>query len=125
LFFYSWGAPKFVFVVVGSVIIDFYIINAMHKSQIKKSKLLLLTLSVSINLGLLIYFKYANFFVENLNGLLSSFGANNMKWTSVALPIGISFYTFQTLTYSIDVFRKVHKPLKNPQQYLVYIMMFP
>jgi alginate O-acetyltransferase complex protein AlgI len=76
-------------------------------------------------LGLLIYFKYANCFVENLNGLLSSFGANNMKWTSVALPIGISFYTFQTLTYSIDVFRKVHKPLKNPQQYLVYIMMFP
>ncbi len=125
LFFYSWGAPKFVFVVVGSVIIDFYIINAMHKSQIKRSKLLLLTLSISINLGLLIYFKYANFFVENLNGLLSSFGANNMKWTSVALPIGISFYTFQTLTYSIDVFRKVHKPLKNPQQYLVYIMMFP
>jgi len=125
LLFYSWGAPKFIFVVVGSVIIDFYIINAMYKSRIKKNKLLLLTLSISINLGLLIYFKYANFFVENLNVLLSSFGSNNIRWTAVALPIGISFYTFQTLTYSIDVFRQVHKPLKNPQQYLVYIMMFP
>ena len=125
LFFYSWGAPKFVFVVVSSVILDFYIVNAMYKSQIKRHQLFLLTISISINLGLLIYFKYANFFVENLNALLNSFGGNNIRWTSVALPIGISFYTFQSLTYSIDVFRKVHKPLKNPQQYLVYIMMFP
>lgn len=52
-------------------------------------------------------------------------GFENLQWTQVALPIGISFYTFQTLTYSIDVFRGVHKPLKNPFQYLVYIMLFP
>ncbi|SVD83684.1 uncharacterized protein METZ01_LOCUS436538, partial [marine metagenome] len=97
----------------------------MYKAQIKRQQLFLLTISISINLGLLIYFKYANFFVDNLNALLNSFGGDNIRWTSVALPIGISFYTFQSLTYSIDVFRKVHKPLKNPQQYLVYIMMFP
>lgn len=52
-------------------------------------------------------------------------GFENLQWTQVALPIGISFYTFQTLTYSIDVFRGIHKPLKNPFQYLVYIMLFP
>ncbi len=65
-----------------------------------------------INLGLFIYFKYANFFVENVNILLNSFDFREVQWISIVLPIGISFYTFQTLTYSIDVYRKVH-PLLN------------
>jgi alginate O-acetyltransferase complex protein AlgI len=125
LFFYAWGAPQFVFVVVGSVIIDFYIIDTMFKSKVKRTRLWLLTISISINLGLLLYFKYANFFVENMNGVFSSIGIEEVSWTSVLLPIGISFYTFQTLTYSIDVFRGTHKPLKTPLQYLVYIMLFP
>lgn len=125
LFFYAWGAPKFVFLVVGSVIVDFYLIDSMYKSKVKRTRLWLLTISISINLGLLLYFKYANFFIENVNGVLSSFGQENVSWTSVVLPIGISFYTFQTLTYSIDVFRGTHKPLKTPLQYLVYIMLFP
>ncbi len=92
--------------------------NALHRKY-------LLALSISINVGLLLYFKYANFFVENVDYMLQSMGFENLQWTQVALPIGISFYTFQTLTYSIDVFRGVHKPLKNPFQYLVYIMLFP
>lgn len=125
LFFYAWGAPKFVFVVVGSVIVDFYLIDNMYKSKVKKTRLILLTVSISINLGLLLYFKYANFFVENVNNVLSSIGVDGVSWTTVILPIGISFYTFQTLTYSIDVYRGTHKPLKTPLQYLVYIMLFP
>ena len=99
LIFYAWGAPKFVFVVVGSVLIDFYLIDFMYKSKVKRTKLILLISSISINLGLLLYFKYANFFVENVNIILSSVGVNEVAWTSVILPIGISFYTFQTLTY--------------------------
>lgn len=125
LFFYAWGAPKFVFVVVGSVIVDFYLIDFMYKSVVKKTRLVLLTISISINLGLLLYFKYANFFIENVNAIFTGIGINSVEWTSVLLPIGISFYTFQTLTYSIDVYRGTHKPLKNPFQYLVYIMLFP
>lgn len=125
LFFYAWGAPRFVFVVVGSVIIDFYIINLMYSTNELKKKKWLLTISLGINIGLLLYFKYANFFVENLNNGLSYAGFENVSWTAVALPIGVSFYTFQTLTYSIDVYRGVHKPLKNVMQYLVYIMLFP
>lgn len=125
LFFYAWGAPIFVFVVVGSVIIDFYIINQMYQSDNKRVRLWFLTVSISINLGLLLYFKYANFFVENLNSVLSTLGFSSVGWTEVLLPIGISFYTFQTLTYSIDVYRGTHKPLKNPFQYLVYILLFP
>lgn len=125
LFFYAWGAPKFIFVVVGSVIIDYYLINSMYKSKIKRTRLLLLTTSISINLGLLLYFKYANFFIDNVNVILSSFGYENVSWSNIVLPIGISFYTFQTLTYSIDVYRNTHKPLETPLQYLVYIMLFP
>jgi alginate O-acetyltransferase complex protein AlgI len=125
LLFYSWGAPMFVFVVVGSVIVDYYIIEAMHKSTNQRYRKTLLVVSVSINVGLLLYFKYANFFVENVDVLLNSLGYENVRWTQVALPVGISFYTFQTLTYAIDVYRGVHKPLRNPFQYLVYILLFP
>lgn len=125
ILFYAWGAPVFVFVVVGSVILDYYIIDSMYRSNNRRKRNYLLTLSISINVGLLLYFKYANFFVENLDYVLISMGFENIQWTQVALPIGISFYTFQTLTYSIDVYRGVHKPLKNPFQYLVYIMLFP
>ena len=125
IFFYAWGAPVFVFVVIGSVILDYYIIYSMYHSSKPLNRRYLLALSISINIGLLLYFKYANFFVENLDFMLHSMGFENLQWTQVALPIGISFYTFQTLTYSIDVYRGVHKPLKNPVQYLVYIMLFP
>lgn len=125
LIFYAWGAPKFVFVVVGSVIVDFYIIKYMHRSQSRSRRVGLLTLSISINLGLLLYFKYANFFIANVNQLLNNLGVQSIAWTNVILPIGISFYTFQTLTYSIDIYRNTHKPLKNPFQYLVYILLFP
>lgn len=86
---------------------------------------LLLTLSVSINLGLLFYFKYSNFFVENVNSFLGIFGSKNIQWTKLVLPIGISFYTFETITYVVDVYRRIHKPLKNFWDYQLYIILFP
>lgn len=125
IFFYSWGAPIFVFVILGSTIIDFYIVKKLHQSKIVKQRKLLLFTSIFINLGLLAYFKYANFFVDNLNAILESAGVTEVGWTAVVLPIGISFYTFQTLTYSIDVYRKIHAPLNKATDYLVYIMSFP
>lgn len=125
IFFYSWGAPKFVFVILGSTFIDFYIVRALYRSTKKQRKKQYLALSIFINLGLLAYFKYANFFVENVNGVLQKLGVESLEWTSVALPIGISFYTFQTLTYSIDIYRGVHKPLRKVSDYLLYIMSFP
>lgn len=125
IFFYSWGAPKFVFVILGTTIVDFYIVKKMFESEVQKHRKWLLIVSIIINLGLLAYFKYANFFVENLNEVLGSFGFTQLSWTSVALPIGISFYTFQTLTYSVDVYRKIHAPLQKATDYLLYIMSFP
>jgi alginate O-acetyltransferase complex protein AlgI len=125
ILFYSWGAPKFVFVILASTIIDFFIVKWLHLSENTVRKKMLLTLSIVINLGLLIYFKYANFFVDNLNASLGLLGFTKLGWTAVVLPIGISFYTFQTLTYSIDVYNKVHAPLKKVSDYLLYIMSFP
>jgi alginate O-acetyltransferase complex protein AlgI len=125
ILFYSWGAPKFIFVILASTILDFYIVKRLYLSQREDQRKWLLTLSIFINLGLLVYFKYANFFVDNLSSSLKLLGFTQVGWTSVALPIGISFYTFQTLTYSIDVYRKVHAPLKKVTDYLLYIMSFP
>jgi len=125
IFFYSWGAPKFVFLLLASTFIDFYLVRFMHQTQEQRRKKILLGLSITLNLGLLAFFKYSNFFIENVNDLLSVMGSTEIQWTKIALPIGISFYTFQTLTYSVDVYRKVHKPLDYVSDYMLYIMMFP
>lgn len=125
LFFYAWGAPLFLFVVSGTIIVDFFIVNKIHTSDNEKIRKRLLALSVFIKVGLLAYFKYANFFVDNVDTLLISLGFNSIHWTQVALPIGISFFTFQALTYSVDVYRKVHSPLKSMGDYLLYILLFP
>lgn len=125
IFFYSWGAPKFVFVILISTFIDFHIVKQLYQSTDKRHRKLFLATSIFINLGLLAYFKYANFFVENLNASLSLLGVKELGWTEVLLPIGISFYTFQTLTYSVDVYRKIHAPLDRVTDYLLYIMSFP
>jgi len=126
IFFYAWGAPDFVFVVLGSMIVNFYVVQTMQSSGRLPLKRLLLGLSVAINLGLLLYFKYANFFIENINALISSLGlGSDIPWAAVALPVGISFFTFQSLTYSVDVYRKVHVPLQKLTDYILYILMFP
>lgn len=123
--FYAWGAPQFLFVVLISAAVDFYLVRWMHAQQILKRKRALLFLSIFMNVGLLAYFKYANFFVENVNSAFASLGMSEIAWTEIALPVGISFYTFQTLTYSIDIYRGTDKPLARLDNYLVYILSFP
>ncbi|WP_273446741.1 MBOAT family O-acyltransferase [Neolewinella agarilytica] len=123
--FYAWGAPVFVFVLVASTIIDFYLVRSLHLASAPQKRKSWLLLSLGMNLGLLAYFKYANFFVDNVNAALTAAGIDAIAWTSVALPIGISFYTFQTLTYSIDVYRREMEPLERVSDYLVYILSFP
>ncbi len=123
--FYYWGAPLFIYILVGATIVDFFLINGIYQSKTPTRKKLFLITSLSLNLGLLAYFKYANFFVENFNSALNSIGVSEVSWTNIALPIGISFYTFETLTYAIDVYRGVHAPLKRIHHYLLYIVCFP
>lgn len=123
--FYAWGAPWFIFILLASTFLDFYLVRWMYQSTKAKHKKSLLILSITLNVGLLAYFKYANFFVDNVNTIIQSLGMQPMGWTEVLLPIGISFYTFQTLTYSIDVYRGIHQPLRKVWDYMLYIIMFP
>ncbi len=122
--FYQWGAPTFVYLLLLITFIDFFIVQKMDQSIGKQRKQLLI-LSLLLNIGLLSYFKYANFFIENTNAILTAAGVENIAWTHVVLPIGISFFAFETLTYAIDVYRKVHKPLKSVLDYYTYILLFP
>ncbi len=126
VFFYAWGAPKFVFVIIGTTILDFFFVKMLDMNKKKATRIFFLLLSVSMNVGLLFYFKYCNFFIDNVNDLLHAMGSKGtITWTKLVLPIGISFYTFETLTYVIDVYRGVHKPLKNFWDYQLYIILFP
>jgi alginate O-acetyltransferase complex protein AlgI len=124
IFFYSWGAPDFIFIVLGSIIADFYLVKYIHKAD-KPAKIWLAGISVIMNVGLLAYFKYANFFINNVNHVLGHFGVSQVHWLAIALPIGISFFTFQKITYAVDVYRNVHAPLKRIGDYAMYILMFP
>jgi alginate O-acetyltransferase complex protein AlgI len=125
IFFYIWGAPLFIFVILASIIIDYYLSHLIYNSVGKKKKSILI-FSVCLNVSILLYFKYANFFVGNINELLTSIGStSHIKWTHIALPIGISFFTFHELSYIIDVYRGVNKPMKRIADYAVYILLFP
>ena len=125
ILFYAWGAPNFLYVVLGTSLLDFYLVKALYTTTNQRKKKIWLCISVSLNLGLLAYFKYANFFIENVNTALASVGIDQLAWTQVALPIGISFFTFQTLTYAIEVYRNEHPPFDRPTHYLLYKLIFP
>ncbi len=125
VFFYSWGAPKFIFVILLTTFLDFHLVKWMCKTTNVSIRKWILFFSVSMNLGLLFYFKYSNFFIENINSVLQVLGIKNIEWVKLILPIGISFYTFETITYVVDVYRRIHKPLLNFWDYLLYIILFP
>lgn len=125
IFFYAWGAPKFIFVILGTTTLDFYLVKLMYYAEDAKKRKLFLILSLCLNVGLLFYFKYCNFFIENINTALGAFGSSEITWTRIILPIGISFYTFESITYVVDCYRRIHKPLDNFWQYQLYIILFP
>ena len=123
--FYAWGAPDFILILLASTVANFYLVKAMHRAQRTAMKKLWCTLAILLSLGLLAYFKYANFFVDNANALLAALGLGAMGWTKVLLPIGISFFTFQSITYVIDTYRGITAPMRRLTDYMVYIIMFP
>ena len=125
LVFYAWGAPEFIIQLVLSVIANFFIVRWMCKAEKPVAKKWLCALSVFISLGLLLFYKYGNFTMENLNALLGITGHAPLSWRRIMLPIGISFFTFQSLTYTLDTYRGVNKPLEKLSDYMLYITMFP
>ena len=123
--FYAWGAPDFILWLLGSTIANFFLVKLMHRTEKKPLKKLYCGLAIAVSLGLLVYYKYANFLIDNLNALTSVFGANPIRLAKVLLPIGISFFTFQSITYVLDTYRGHNEPMKKLSDYMVYIMMFP
>ena len=125
LLFYAWGAPNFICIFIASMICNFMITNKMHRTLEEKARKGWLAASLVLNIGILAYFKYMNFFVDNLNALLQLAHHNTLDIARIALPIGISFFTFQSISYTVDVYRKVTEPLRHWYDYMLYISLFP
>lgn len=122
LVFYAWGEPKYVFLMIFSILVNYIFGRLMDKNRGRQKRMkLLLVLSVVIDLGLLSVFKYTDFVITNINAI---FGAN-FDLLNIALPIGISFYTFQAMSYTIDVYRDDVRVQKNLIDFGMYITMFP
>lgn len=121
LLFYAWGEPVYVFLMLLSIAVNFLAGLAVDKAKNGKRKKLWLLASVVFNLGVLFWFKYLNFTVENINALLGT----SISVSAPALPIGISFFTFQAMSYVVDVYRGTTEVQKNPLYLALYISFFP
>lgn len=122
-FFYSWWSWKFLLLFIGTSLIDFYAAQKIEKATDAKQRKFFLILSLTGNLSVLLFFKYYNFFVTEFANL---FGANPESLTlQIILPLGISFYTFQAMAYTIDVYRKTTKAETDLLTYLCYSSFFP
>lgn len=122
LVFYAWGEPKYVFLMIFSILINYVFGRLMDKNRGRQKRMkLMLVLSVVIDLGLLSVFKYTDFIITNINAIFGS----NFDLLNIALPIGISFYTFQAMSYTIDVYRDDVRVQKNLIDFGMYITMFP
>ena len=121
LVFYAWGEPKYVFLMIATICLFFFCGIAIGKANSQKMKKLWLTVSVVISLALLAVFKYADFGVSSVNAALGT----SLPLLKLALPIGISFYTFQCLSYTIDVYRGEAQVQRNIVSFGAYVSLFP
>lgn len=122
LVFYAWGEPKYVFLMIFSILVNYIFGRLMDKNRGRQKRMkLMLVLSVVIDLGLLSVFKYTDFIITNVNAIFGS----SFDLLNIALPIGISFYTFQAMSYTIDVYRDDVRVQKNLIDFGMYITMFP
>lgn len=145
LAFYAWGAPRFLPVVLGLGLIDYFLAariaalvhpaasprrrsspgDAPPPAARPRAAKLLLVLGVTMHLSILAYFKYSNFFVGEFNRALTDLGLGAIPWTHVVLPIGVSFITFEEITYLCDVYRGDARPARRISHYLLFLTLFP
>ena len=123
LIFYGWGAPTILPLLLISCSLDYYLSARLNRES--RGAKTYLTLAVLINVGLLAYYKYANFFVDQLNTVFGWSGKPAIAWTAVALPIGISFFTFQKISYLVDVYRGTAQRARSLGDYILYVTLFP
>jgi alginate O-acetyltransferase complex protein AlgI len=122
--FYGCWDWRFLFLILASTLIDHRIALWMAPTEGARRKRWL-TLSLCTNLGLLGFFKYFNFFTESANSLLALFGDVELRTYSIILPVGISFYTFQTMSYSIDAYRRKLEPIRDFWDFALFVSFFP
>ncbi|MCK0130965.1 hypothetical protein MWU59_05555 [Flavobacteriaceae bacterium F08102] len=124
--FYGFWDWRFCSLLLFSTTVDYYIGQAIHQSSSVKIKKQLLFLSVFANLGVLGFFKYFNFFRDSLKELSSVLGDDYFSYSlTIILPVGISFYTFQSLSYTIDIYRRDLKPTTNFIDFALFVSFFP
>lgn len=124
--FYAWWDWRFLSLIILSSFVDYRVGFEIFKTDIKKKKKNWLLISLCVNLGLLSIFKYYNFFAESFTDLVGFFGYQPNDLTlNIILPVGISFYTFQTLSYTIDIYRGKIEPTNNMLTFFTYIAFFP
>ena len=121
LYFFYKASGWFVGLVLISAVVDFFLSNAIYREKSQSRKKFLLVLSILFNLGMLFYFKYTDFFIEISNSLFDT----NFNPLNLILPIGISFYTFENLSYTVDVYRGEFKPANKFSDYLLFLAFFP
>ncbi|MCA9671208.1 MAG: MBOAT family protein [Myxococcales bacterium] len=124
--FYGFWDWRYLALIVGSSALDYYVGAAIANSDEERRRKRLLLVSLVGNLGLLAAFKYFNFFADSAQALLSQLGVEIARaHLDVALPVGISFYTFQSMSYTIDIYRRELQPAQNPLNFLVFVAFFP
>ncbi|MCA9009634.1 MAG: MBOAT family protein, partial [Planctomycetaceae bacterium] len=124
--FYATWDWRFLFLIMGSTIVDFYCGRYIGRSEDTRVRKSLLLLSIGVNGGALLFFKYFNFFVSSATGLLEWVGLSTSSHVlQIVLPVGISFYTFQTMCYTIDIYRGKLTPTDSLLDYALYISYFP
>ena len=124
--FYGWWDWRFLSLILFSTLIDYSIGIRLSKEENISKRKILLWISILVNLGFLGFFKYYNFFLDNFITAFSLFGSPiNVQGLNIVLPVGISFYTFQTLSYTIDVYKRKLKPTKDFIAFTAFVSFFP
>ena len=125
-FFYGYWDFRFLILIIISTLVDFYIGNKINNSSSKSVRYKLLLISILTNLTILGFFKYFNFFIDSFEFLISAFNYSlDFLHINIILPVGISFYTFQTMSYTIDVYRNKMEPTNNLINFAVFVSFFP
>ncbi len=124
--FYMWWNPIFLVLLLYSTVNDYLIGLAMERSRTSRARRVWLVVSVATNLGVLAIFKYFNFFIDSVNQVSAAFGgASLLPYAHITLPVGISFYTFQSMSYTIDVFRRALPAERSFIRFALYVAFFP
>ena len=125
-FFYAWWDWRYVPVLIGATSVDYVAGLWISRTDDEARRRLLLAASLATNIGILAYFKYAGFFFDSLNGIGGALGAKpDLPTLHIVLPIGISFYTFNSMSYTIDIFRRRVEPTRNVLEYTTFVGLFP